>query len=74
MKFEEISKELNIPLWKVRNIYFSGIKKIKERIKRDEVLKEELERLLEELNTDVCISYRDLLTTILYDNYGKEKL
>ena len=73
MKFEEISTELNIPLWKVRNIYFSGIKKIKERVKRDEVLKEELEKLLEELNTDINISYRDLLTTILYDYYGKEK-
>jgi hypothetical protein len=75
MKFEEISKELNIPLWKVRNIYFSGMNKIKERMKRDTELKERLEELLKELNEEeINFSYKEILNTILYDSYGKNKL
>ena len=75
MKFEEISKELNIPLWKVKNIYFSGMNKLKDRVKRDRELRERLEEILKELNEeDINISYREILTTILYDSYGKEKV
>ncbi len=74
MKFEDISKELNIPLWKVKNIYFSGMNKLKERVKRDRELKERLEEILKELNEEeININYREILTTILYDNYGKDK-
>jgi heterodisulfide reductase subunit B len=74
MKFEEISKELNIPLWKVKNIYFSGINKLKERIQRDRELRKKLDEILKELNEeDININYREILTTILYDNYGKDK-
>ena len=74
MKFEDISKELNIPLWKVKNIYFSGMNKLKERVKRDRELKERLEDILKELNEEeININYREILTTILYDNYGKDK-
>jgi hypothetical protein len=74
MKFEDISKELNIPLWKVKNIYFSGINKLKERVHRDRELRERLEEILKELNEeDININYREILTTILYDNYGKDK-
>ena len=75
MKFEEISKELNIPLWKVKNIYFSGMNKLKERVKRDRELKERLEEILKELNEEeININYREILTTILFDQYGRDKL
>jgi hypothetical protein len=75
MKFEDISKELNIPLWKVKNIYFSGMNKLKERVKRDTELRERLEELLKELNEEeINISYREILTTILFDQYGRDKL
>ena len=75
MKFEDISKELNIPLWKVKNIYFSGMNKLKDRVKRDRELRERLEEILKELNEEeINISYREILTTILYDSYGKEKV
>ena len=50
MKFEDISKELNIPLWKIKNIYFSGINKLKKRIKEDTTLRKELEELLKDIN------------------------
>ena len=75
MKFEEISKELNIPLWKVKNIYFSGMNKLKDRVKRDRELKERLEEILKELNEEeININYREILTTILFDQYGRDKL
>ena len=73
MKFEEISKELNIPLWKVKNIYFSGINKLRKEIKDNLVLETKLRRYLEELSVE-DIPYRSLLETILYDSYGKDKL
>ncbi len=75
MKFEEISKELNIPLWKVKNIYFSGMNKLKERVQRDKELRERLEELLKELNEEeININYREILTTILFDQYGRDRL
>ena len=73
MKFEDISKELNIPLWKVKNIYFSGINKLRREIKNNLVLETKLREYLEELSVE-DIPYRSLLETILYDSYGKDKL
>lgn len=73
MKFEDISKELNIPLWKIKNIYFSGINKLKKRIKEDPTLRKELEELLKELNSNNTTGNKSLLEEILYDSYGRSK-
>ena len=73
MKFEEISKELNIPLWKIKNIYFSGINKLKKRIKEDPTLRKELEELLKDININTTHGNKELLEEILYDSYGRSK-
>jgi len=73
MKFEEISKELNIPLWKVRNIYFSALKKIKNNLDKNPEEKEKIKKLLSD-TTDNTLHEANLVQSVLYDQYGREKL
>ena len=73
MKFEEISKELNIPLWKVRNIYFSALKKIKNNLDKNPEEKEKIKKLLND-TTDNTLHEANLVQSVLYDQYGREKL
>jgi DNA-directed RNA polymerase sigma subunit (sigma70/sigma32) len=72
MKFEEISKELNIPLWKVRNIYFSALKKIKNNLEKNPEEKEKIKKLLSDCTNN--IHEVNLIQSVLYDQYGREKL
>jgi hypothetical protein len=72
MKFEEISKELNIPLWKVRNIYFSALKKIKNNLEKNPEEKEKIKKLLSDCTNNIHEVY--LIQSVLYDQYGREKL
>lgn len=71
LSFEKISRELNIPVWKVKNIYFSGLNKLKKKISEDPTLREELLTLLENNTRD---NHVDLIKNILYDNYGRDKI
>lgn len=67
MKFEEISKELDIPLRKVRKIYFKAISKL-----RNNLTEEEREYLKELLKESPKEGEYELLNEVLFTKYGKD--